>query len=32
MAPIIIAKSPIEQLRIARREYQGHEFIDMRTY
>jgi hypothetical protein len=29
---IVIQKSPIEQLRIARREYKGHEFIDVRTY
>jgi Transcriptional Coactivator p15 (PC4) len=29
---IVIQKSPIEQLRIARREYRGHEFIDVRTY
>jgi Transcriptional Coactivator p15 (PC4) len=29
---IVIQKSPIEQLRIERREYKGHAFIDVRTY
>ena len=32
MEPIIIEKSPLEQLRIQRREYRGHEFIDVRIY
>jgi hypothetical protein len=32
MKPIIIEKNPLEQLRIQRREYQGHDFVDLRLY
>jgi Transcriptional Coactivator p15 (PC4) len=32
MDAIVIAKNPIEQLRIEHRTYKGHQFIDIRTY